>query len=107
MSTRRMLWTLSSEALRRGAGQLRMTRFPRCTPDSSSVLWGTRSTGGSGGRRLPHAVSVKAKGKRQNSTASVSERVRAVILCRYGVSTTRSLTLAVLFFSAFIRGRSG
>src|SRR5947209_20271768 len=62
-----MLWTLSSLALRRGAGQLRMTWLPRCTPERSSVRWGTRSTGGSGGRRLPQATSVKAKGRRQKA----------------------------------------
>src|SRR5690242_10245504 len=49
-----MLWTLLSGALRRGAGQLRITWLPRCTPDNSSVRCGTFSTGGSGGLRLPH-----------------------------------------------------
>src|ERR1044071_8020895 len=53
MSTRRMLWTLSSGALRRGAGQLSMTRFPRCTPESSSVLRQMRAVlHTDGGRRL-------------------------------------------------------
>jgi len=94
-----MLWTLSSEALRRGAGQLSMTRFPRCTPESNSVLCGTRSTGGKGGRRLPQALKQKARGKRQNRTASGSERVSVT---RRGLglrARTRSLPLAVLFFA--------
>src|SRR5947209_15386641 len=66
-STRLMLCTLTSGALRRGAGQLSMTRLPRCTPERSSVRCGTFSTGGSGGRRFPQAENVKAKGKRQKA----------------------------------------
>jgi hypothetical protein len=49
-----MLCTLLSGALRRGAGQLKMTWLPRCTPDKSSVRWTIRSTGGNGGLRFPH-----------------------------------------------------
>src|ERR671932_2771721 len=70
---RRMLCTLTSGALRKGAGQLRITSGPRCTPESSSVRCGTRSTGGSGGRRLPQA---KAKGKRQKAKV----RTKAVLI---------------------------
>src|SRR2546423_3894727 len=82
-STRRMLCTLTSGALRRGAGQLSMTRFPRCTPERSSVRCGTASTGGSGGRRFPHAASVKAKGKRQKAkmkNENASRRARISLL---------------------------
>src|SRR2546421_11284606 len=66
-STRRMLCTLTSGALRRGAGQLSMTRFPRCTPERSSVRCGTASTGGSGGR--PFSQPGKGKGKRKKEKA--------------------------------------
>jgi hypothetical protein len=51
-----MLWTLVSEAFRPGAGQLRITWFPRWTPESNSVRCCTRSTGGSGGRRFPQFI---------------------------------------------------
>src|SRR5437588_5666760 len=82
-STRRMLCTLTSGALRRGAGQLSMTRFPRCMPERSSVRCGTASTGGSGGRRFPQPENVKAKGKRQKAkikSESTSRRGRISLL---------------------------
>src|SRR6478672_888435 len=56
---RRMLCTLGSGALRRGAGQLKITWLPRWTPDSNSVRCWTRSMGGSGGRRLPQLAAKK------------------------------------------------
>jgi hypothetical protein len=96
-----MLWTLSSEALRRGAGQFRMTRFPRWTPESNSVRCGTLSTGGCGGRRFPHAGSVKAKVKRQKAKIRNEEKDFAL-----GESDPCTFAFCLLPF-AFIRGRSG
>src|ERR1044072_933118 len=57
-STLRMLCTLPLPALRRGAGQTKITWLPRCAPDSNSVRCGIRSTGGSGGRRLPQVGAI-------------------------------------------------
>src|SRR5436309_13698269 len=95
-----MLCTLTSGALRRGAGQLSMTRFPRCTPERSSVRCGTASTGGSGGRRFPHAENVKAKGKKQKAKIK-SER-------RFARNTSATLPFAFCLLPfAFFIGYSG
>src|ERR1044071_614225 len=107
-----MLWTLSSEALRRGAGQLRITWFPRCTPDRSSVRCGTLSTGGCGGRRLPHAANVKAKGRRQKAKIRREEkflarRPSALLPSAFCLLPSAFREAACLLPFAFIRGRSG
>src|SRR5688572_32945527 len=61
---RLMLCTLLSGAFRCGAGQLRITSFPRCAPERSSVRCRTRSTGGRGGRRFPHPEKITPASKR-------------------------------------------
>src|SRR5256714_15525022 len=73
-STRRMLCTLTSGALRRGAGQLSMTRFPRCTPERSSVRCGTASTGGSGGGRFSQPGKGKAKSRKEKGKKKKKKR---------------------------------
>src|SRR6266516_596400 len=69
-----MLCTLLSGAFRHSEGQLRITWFPRCAPESNSVRCAICSTGGKGGRRLPHAAKSKAKGKRKRTKARKERR---------------------------------
>src|ERR1041384_62767 len=98
-----MLWTLSSEALRRGAGQLSMTWFPRCTPERRFVVCGTRSTGGSGGLRLPHAEREKAKVKRQKAKVRTRCARRTLLILPLPAS---SFVFCLFTFGFFI-GCSG
>jgi hypothetical protein len=52
-----------------------MIWLPRWTPESSSVRCGTDSTGGSGGRRFPQALEMKAaRHKADKSAQSVAAR---------------------------------
>src|SRR5688572_10193871 len=61
---RLILCTLLSGAFRVGAGQLRITSFPCCAPESNSVRCCTRSIGGRGGRRLPQPARTIAANRR-------------------------------------------
>src|ERR1051326_476034 len=70
-----MLCTLLVGALRDGAGQLRMTSLPCLAPERDSVRCITRSTGGSGGLRLPHA----APKTRQSTPAKAQRRKERIM----------------------------
>jgi len=72
-----MLCTLLLGAFRLGAGQLKITWFPRWTPDRSSVRCGILSIGGNGGLRFPHV------GARDNAEiANNKKRIRGETLLR-------------------------
>src|ERR1044071_2146067 len=95
-SMRRMLCTLLSGALRRGAGQLRITSFPCCAPESNSVRCCTRSTGGRGGRRFPQPPKIIVAIRKAQRPRALLRFIRFVcLLCLLGLEniTTEILIL--------------
>src|SRR2546421_5532547 len=98
-----MLCTLLSGAFRLSEGQLRITWFPRCAPESNSVRCGMCSIGGKGGRRLPHDRRQEAGGRRQKITRIVRERpnekTRARFWAQFWFTCLLPPAVCLLFFT--------